>query len=149
MKKLNLDFFFQIALLGFFLLLIGISTSYPLESRIYPQGLCAITSVFLLISLVRHFRERIQEKEADPEGAHRYRELFQVSVVIIIATAVGLLGGFLLGVLGYYVAYALFKEKRSHLPKTLGIGVALTVIYYILFGWVMNVPLLRGWLVHF
>jgi len=149
MEKLNLDFFFQIVLLGVFSLLIWVSRSYPFESHIYPLGLCVITSILLLISLVRHFREKSEEKKSDPEEVHRPRKLFQVLLVIVIATAIGLLGGFLFGVLGYYVVYAILQENKSRLPKTLSIGVGLTLIYYILFGWLMSVPLFRGWLISF
>lgn len=153
MKKLNVDLFFQLGLLSLFLLLIWESRSYPFESRFYPQILGWITVAFLLFSLIRHFVEKGKEEVADPGVATRRRRIFQISLVVILATVLGLVGGFIISVLCYYVTYALFqkniKKERYGLLRTLGIGIALTVLFYISFGWFLNVPLFRGWLVNF
>jgi len=145
MKRLNLDSIFQFALLGLLLLLIWESRRYPLESRLYPQIIGGATIVLLLVSLIRHFREGISKKESTAEAAKRQRRFFRISLVVVLATVVGFLGGFILSVLCYYVAYVLFHEDRSRLPRNLTVGVLLTVLFYISFNWFMKVPLLRGW----
>lgn len=149
MKKLNVDLFFQFGLLSFLLLLMWESRRYPFESRIYPQIIGGITIAFLLISLIRHFMEKRKEVAADPSAALRRRRVFQISLIVILATVLGFICGFIVSVLCYYVAYALFQKDRSDFARTLSIGVALTVLFYISFGWFMNVPLLRGWLINF
>jgi membrane protease YdiL (CAAX protease family) len=149
MKKFNLDFFFHAGLLGLLLVFIGISTTYPFESRVYPQALCTITSILIIASLIRHFLQKSKHKDRSADGASSRRKFYEVMLVMIVATGIGLMGGFLLSIVCYYVGYALLQENRSGLPKTLGIGFALTAVYYLLFGWVMEVPLFRGWILHF
>jgi predicted CDP-diglyceride synthetase/phosphatidate cytidylyltransferase len=148
-KRLNLDLFFHLVLLALFIILMWESRLYPPESSFYPRIVGGITIILLLVSLVRHFRKKEEEKKTGTESTVRLRRFFQISLVIVLATVLGFLGGFILSVLCYYVAYALFQEERTRLIRTLGIGVALTVLFYISFGWFMQVPLLRGWLVDF
>ncbi len=149
MRKLDLDLFFQLGLWVFFVLLIWESRSFPFESRFYPQIISGITMVLLLVSTIKHFLKKWEKKEIGPEVALRRRRFFQISLVVVLATILGLLGGFLLSVLCYYVAYAFLQKKRTRFIQTLGIGLALTVLFYISFGWFLNVPLFRGWLVNF
>ncbi len=149
MRKLDLDFFFQVTLLGFFSLLIWESRSYPLESKFYPRIISVIALILLLISMARHFREKEETKVENPEYALRRRRFVEITLVIIVATLLGFIGGFLLSILCYYVGYALFQRGRISLVRALAIGVTLTVLFYLSFGWFMNVPLLRGWLLSF
>lgn len=149
MKRLNLNFFFQLGLLGLFGLIIWDARRYPFESRFYPQVISVIAVVLLLVSIFLHFQQKNDEKTAVSEAVLARRRVYQTFLVIAFATILGLIGGFLLSILCYYVSYALFREDRSGLPRTLGIGVGLTVLFYILFGWFMKVPLFRGWLVNF
>ncbi len=148
MKKINLALFLQMGLFSFFLLLLWESRRYPFESRLYPQVIGITTLVLLAISLWQHFRGTGQEKQDGPESSLRRKRFLQTSLIIIFATALGYLGGFLLSVLCYYAAYALFQEDKAKLIRTLGIGIGLTVLFYISFGWFMNIPLLRGWLLN-
>lgn len=148
MKKINTDFFFQAGVLSFFLLLLWDSRRYPFESRLYPQVIGIIALILVAVSLFQHFREE-QEKVTDSVVSLRRTRFFQISLILVFATALGFLGGFLLSVLCYYVAYAFFQEDKTKLLRTLIIGIALTVIFYISFGWFMNVPLFRGVLVNF
>jgi hypothetical protein len=149
MKKLNLDVFFQAGLLIFLALLIWKSASYPFESRLYPQIIGGATIILLAVSIVRHFRTHTAEENAAPELVLRRKRFFKASIIVLLSTAVGFMGGFLLSVLCYYIGYALLQENKSRLFRTLGIGIALTVLFYISFGWLMHVPLLRGWLIRF
>ncbi len=149
MEKLNLDLFFQLGLLGLFVLLIWESRSYPPESSRYPQIIGGIAIVLLLVSIVRHFLKRVEENKTGPEFTLYRRRFFQISLVIVLATVLGFIGGFILSVLGYYIAYAFFQEDKTKLIRNLAIGLALTVLFYISFGWFMKVPLVGGWLVHF
>jgi len=149
MKRLNLDFFFQLVLLVLFGLIIWDARRYPFGARFYPQMISGAAVVLLVVSLFLHFRQKGEEETTVPENVLRHRRVSQVLLVIALATVLGLLGGFLLSILSYYIGYALFREDRSALPRTLGIGVALTVLFYILFEWFMKIPLLQGWLIHF
>lgn len=135
--------------LSFFLLLLWDSRRYPFESRLYPQVIGIIALMLIAVSLFQHFRGEDQAKVTDAAVSLRRTRFYQISLILVFATAVGFLGGFLLSVLCYYVAYAFFQEDKTKLLRTLSIGIALTVIFYISFGWFLNVPLLRGVLVNF
>ena len=148
MKRLDLDLFFQMVLLALFVIMMWESRSYPSESSFYPRIVAGVTIILLLVSLVRHFRKK-GEAKTDRESILRRRRFLQISLVVVLATVLGYVGGFIVSVLCYYVAYALFHEDRTRLIRTLGIGVVLTVLFYISFAWFMQVPLLRGWLVDF
>jgi hypothetical protein len=149
MKKINLNLFFHLGVLIFFLLLLWDSRRYPFESRLYPQVIGIIVLILILVSLLQHFRGKEKEKVADSLAGLRRTRFLQISLILVFATAVGFLGGFLLSVLCYYVAYAFFQEDKTKLLRTLSIGIALTVICYISFGWFLNVPLFRGVLMNF
>ncbi len=147
MKKVNLALFFQVGVLGLFVLLLWDSGHYPPESRDYPQLIGAVTLVLIVVSLFRHFLEKGKQEERDAESSLRRKRFFHFSLVVVLATVVGLLGGFIFSVFCYYVAYAFVQRKSMSLIKSLSIGMALTVLFYITFGWFMNVPMFRGWLV--
>lgn len=149
MKKINLDLFFQLGVFSFFLLLLWDSRRYSFESRLYPQVIGIVALILVAVSLFQHFRGEEQEKVTDSVVSLRRTRFFQISLIVVFATTLGFLGGFLLSVLCYYVAYAFFQEDKTKLLRTLIIGIALTVTFYISFGWFMNVPLLRGVLVDF
>jgi hypothetical protein len=146
-KKQNLDLCFHLGLLGFFVLMMWQSRSYPFESRFYPQIVAVASIALILVSLGRRLWEKRENKEAakDVLGSR----FFKISFVVALATFVGFIGGFIFSILGYYVGYALFQEDRSKIIRTLSIGVALSVLLYLSFDWLMKVPLLRGWLVDF
>jgi hypothetical protein len=149
MKKINLDLFFHMGVLSFFLLLLWESRRYPFESRLYPQVIGVFALILIAVSLFQHFRREEKEAVVDTLAGLRRKRFLQISLILVFATAIGFLGGFLLSVLCYYVAYAFFQEDKTKLLRTLGMGVALTIIFYISFGWFLNVPLLRGVLVNF
>ena len=147
MKKVNLDVCFQLLLFALFIILLWKSASYPLESRLYPQIIGMITSALLIATLARSFRKgNAQEKSTDPEVSLRRKRFLETTLIVILATGLGFIGGFILGVLCYYIAYAFLREEKGKRVHTLSIGMGLTVLFYIVFGWFMNVPLLRGWL---
>ena len=99
--------------------------------------------------MARHFRKKEESKVENPESNLRRRRFVEVTLIIVVATLLGFIGGFLLSILCYYVGYAFFQRDRIGLIRTLAIGVTLTVLFYLSFGWFMNVPLLRGWLLSF
>lgn len=108
-----------------------------------------IALILLLVSIIRHFRKKEETKVENPEHALRRQRFIEITLVIIVATLLGFIGGFLLSILCYYVGYAFFQRGRIGLIRVLAIGVTLTVFFYLSFGWFMNVPLLRGWLLSF
>jgi len=147
---MNLDFFFQGGLIFFIVFLLWESRNYPFESGIYPQIVGVITLTLLLYLWGSNLRKKREHKREPREIRLRGDGFLKIWLVTVIATLLGFLGGFLLSVLCYYVGYALLQgQRRSGLRHTLGVGVALTAFFYILFGWFMNVPMFEGWLVHF
>ena len=149
MRRLDLDFFFHLILLFLFSFLIWESRSYPFESKFYPRIISVIALILLLVSLTRHFRKKEAGKVKGPEYILHRRRFLQIILTIVLATLLGFLGGFLFSILCYYVGYAFFQRERIKLIRTLAIGVTLTFLFYLSFGWFMNVPLFRGELISF
>ena len=143
---LKLETLIQFLLFGLFAILLWESRSYPLKSRLYPQFIALTTMTLILVSLVQDFRGMVKNRKLDVVKPIFHRRFFQITFVIVLATFVGFLGGFILSVFCYYIVYALFQENKSQLFKHLAIGFILTVIFYFSFTLFIRVPLFRGWL---
>jgi hypothetical protein len=149
MRKLNMDLCFQIVLFFLFSFLIWESRSYPFESKFYPRIISGVALILLLVSMVRHFRKKVDGSVYYPQDTLRRRRFLEMVATIVVATLLGFLAGFLVSILCYYVGYAFLQRDRISLIRTLAIGVTLTFLFYLSFGHFMKVPLLRGWLINF
>jgi hypothetical protein len=91
--------------------------------------------------------EEQEEKDAGLEpleerlARKRYR---QSAAIILISLGIGYLGGFLLTVPFYFMAFGLLHGKREHTPRYITIAVGITMVIYFFFSHLMGVPLLRG-----
>jgi uncharacterized BrkB/YihY/UPF0761 family membrane protein len=120
-----------------------------LESKFYPRIISGIALILLLVSMARHFRKKADVTAQCPQDTFRRRRFLEMALIIVVATLLGFLVGFLLSILCYYVVYAFLQRDRINLIRTLAIGVTLTFLFYLSFGRFMKVPLLRGWLINF
>src|SRR6266403_2101922 len=64
--------------------------------------------------------------------------------VIVVATACGAVGGFLISVVLFFLGFAFFFGTRQAFWRHAAIGVAISAVIWILFDQIMGVPLLAG-----
>lgn len=156
-KLTRVEVLFKLALLAFFGSLYLISTAYPSKSRQFPQLIAAFILVLLFISLIIDLtqkgsqRKEISEvddtelKVIDQETRRtRRKRFYQAWGIILFSVAVGFLGGFLLTTFFLFVSFAMFFGEKKNLVKNTAIAVCVTVAVYVLFEWVMKVPLIGG-----
>lgn len=68
----------------------------------------------------------------------------QSAAIILIALVIGYLGGFLLTVPFYFLAFGALHGKREHTKRYILIAVGVTAVIYFSLSYLMGVPLLRG-----
>lgn len=157
-KKLLLtEIWFKLVLLILFGLLYWTAIFYPEKSKKFPQLIAMFSLIMIMISLIMDFtqKDKMAEGIADVDDTElkvvddsskksKRKRFFKAWGIILISTAIGLLGGFLFTTFFLFIGFALlFGEKKNLLKNTL-IAVFLTVIIYFAFQWTMGVPLLRG-----
>lgn len=150
------DVWCKMALMALFSLLYAVARSYPSESRQFPQLIAVFTLVVLAISLVRDF---LGKKASRPESAEasdagfqvtdqqredreRKKRLYLTWGLILISTAIGFWGGFLITTFLLFIGFALLFGERKHLLRNSLTAVAITAVIYVVFEWIMRVPLL-------
>ncbi|MDI7259861.1 MAG: tripartite tricarboxylate transporter TctB family protein [Thermodesulfobacteriota bacterium] len=156
-KFIRTEALIKLALLAFFGSLYLLSISYPDKSRQFPQLIAIFTLIMLSISLFIDFTQRrtdageISEvddtelKVIDKETKRaRKKRFWQAWEIILFSTAIGFLGGFLFTALFLFVGSAFLFGERKNVFKNSAIAVFITIFVYILFQWVMKVPLLGG-----
>ena len=90
------------------------------------------------------------EEHADDAGyveldaSLKRKRLTQGVIVILISLGIGYLGGFLLIVPFYFIAFGILHGDRKKALKYVFIAAGVTVVTYLSFSWLMGVPLLRG-----
>ncbi|OGA12597.1 MAG: hypothetical protein A3G25_18895 [Betaproteobacteria bacterium RIFCSPLOWO2_12_FULL_63_13] len=147
--KLALFFVFSCFYIG--------AMSYPLDSRQFPQLLSSIGLILTLIALAIDFiRKQVLEGEigdvddtelrvmdAETKRARR-RRFYQAWAIILGATGIGFLGGFLFSTIFLLFGFGLLFGHRDHWVKNTIVAAALTVLVYFVFGSIMGVPLMDG-----
>ena len=78
------------------------------------------------------------------EKSLRRKRLVQSVVIILISLGIGHLGGFLLTVPFYFIAFGLLHGQKKDTLRYIVIAVGITVVIYLVFAHLMGVPLLRG-----
>ena len=78
------------------------------------------------------------------EESVRRKRLIQGIVIILISLGIGYLGGFLLTVPFYFVAFGILQGNSKQALKYVIIAGIVTVLTYLSFTSLMSVPLLRG-----
>lgn len=151
------DVWCKTALMALFVLLYVMARSYPSESRQFPQLIAVFTFVVLVISLVRDFfgEKRVappESTEASDAGfqaadqakgpKEKKRRLYLTWGMILVATGIGFVGGFLITTFLMFIGFALFFGEKKHLLRNSLTAVAVTAVIYFIFEWIMRVPLL-------
>ncbi|MFH1123657.1 MAG: tripartite tricarboxylate transporter TctB family protein, partial [Pseudomonadota bacterium] len=76
----------------------------------------------------------------------RKKRFYQAWGIILVSTAIGFLGGFLFSTFSLFMGFALIfgKRTRRNRLKNLVTAAAMTALIYLIFEWMMGVPLLEG-----
>lgn len=152
----RLDVWCKIVLLLLFVLLYGMARSYPVESRQFPQLIAVFTLVILVVSLIRDFSGKTvftnESAEASDAGfqatdqkksrKERRKRFYLAWGMILISTAIGFWGGFLITTFLLFMGFAMFFGEKKHLLRNSLTSITVTVVIYFVFEWFMKIPLL-------
>jgi len=145
-----------IVIFGFFFFY---ANSFPEKSRQFPQLVAAVSLILVIISLVLEFVKKetvaseitdIDDSEATVLSAEKKMEkrlrFYKAWAIILVSAAAGFLGGFLFSTFFFFLGFSLFFGRREKLGKNIVVSVGMTILVYISFEKIMNVPLLKGML---
>jgi len=90
------------------------------------------------------------EEKADDAGYEmletslRRKRLLESIVIVLISLGIGYLGGFLLTVPFYFIAFGILHGQKKKAIKYIIIGLVITAVTYVSFTMLMGIPLLQG-----
>ena len=147
----------KIALLFFFSAFYILAIPFPEKSRQFPQLLAVVSLALTLMALVLDFTRKnaVQAEISDVDNTQlevldaatkraRRKRYYRAWAIIIVSTGVGFLGGFLFSALCLFAGFAVLSGGREKLIRNAIVGVAMTIVVYVVFGMIMRVPLLSG-----
>ena len=147
----------KIALLFFFSAFYLLAIPFPEKSRQFPQLLAVISLAMTVLALALDFmrRDAVQAEISDVDNTQlevldaatkraRRKRYYKAWAIIIVSTGVGFLGGFLFSALCLFAGFAVLSGGREKLIRNAIVGVAMTIVVYVVFGMIMRVPLLSG-----
>jgi ABC-type amino acid transport system permease subunit len=83
-------------------------------------------------------------KQLDEES--RRKRVCQSLLIVFISIIIGYIGGFLLAVPFYFLAFGVLHGQKKQVTKYIIIALVITLLVYVFFMYFMGVPLLRsGW----
>ena len=128
---------------------------YSQKARQFPQLIALITLILLALSFLGDLYRRLRERESlltgasipatEDNGIRRLR-FYKAWLIIIVAMGVGMLGGFFFSTLFLLAGFPLLlgDGKGRRLVWDLSLAVIVTACIYLIFQYVMGVPLLTG-----
>jgi hypothetical protein len=162
------DVWFKLVLFVFFAFIYLSSIPFPQKSKQFPQLMSGFSMIIVVISLFIDFTKK-NKKEApasdlkallrdetasveDLEAALvdeaprkiNKRKFYLAWIVILVSSAIGFFGGFLVTTLCLFEGFALFFGKKEHLIRNTLVAVGVTLLIYVTFHKLMGVPLLSG-----
>ncbi len=150
------EVWFKLFLLALFVSLLFLEIPYPPDSKKFPELIALFSLIMLGISLVLDFasketavREITDTGESQLGVADastkkdRRKRFYQTWGIILASTAVGFWGGFLFSTFLLFLGFALFLGRRNDFLKNAAIAVFTTGIIYLIFEWMMGVPLIE------
>jgi hypothetical protein len=155
-KLKRMDVIVSVGLFAFFAFCCVQALSFPGKSGQFPLmigcSVLVINAVFLVITFAAKKGEEIKEIDDTELTAFqdkktrkaRMKRLGRALAIILVSMLVGYILGFVFAALFLFSGFGAFFGSRENLRKNMVIAVALTIVTYCLFDWVMGVPLLRG-----
>ena len=102
---------------------------------------------------MKWMKKELEEKGGEDAGYEmletglRRKRLIESIAIVLISLGIGYLGGFLLTVPFYFIAFGILHGDKKKAIKYIVIALAVTAATYLSFSKLMAVPLLRGlWL---
>jgi len=151
------EIWFKLILLVFFTFFYLLSIPYPEKAKQFPQLIAIFSLIMIVISLMTDFIQKgkitkgiigIDDGELkvldEATVKERRKRFYQAWGIILVSTVIGFLGGFLFSTFFFFVGFALLFGKKKNLFKNTTITIAMTVVIYFIFQWIMGVPLLTG-----
>jgi hypothetical protein len=120
------------------------------EKKVVEESLPEAPPSDIVEEKMRWMKE-VEEKAEDAgyevlETGLRRKRLVESILIILISLGIGYLGGFLLIVPFYFIAFGLLHGQKKKAIKYIIIAVAITVVTYLSFTKLMGIPLLQGFL---
>ena len=150
------EVWFKLFLSALFVFLLFLAIPYPPDSKKFPELIAFFSLIMLGISLVLDFTSKetavreitdtgdSQLRVADESTKKdRRKRFYQTWGIILASTAVGFWGGFLFSTFLLFLGFALFLGRRNDFLKNAAIAVFSTGIIYLIFEWMMGVPLIE------
>lgn len=147
----------KIALLFVFGAFYVAAVPFPEKSRQFPQLLALVSLAMTVMALVLDFsrKKAVQGEISDVDDTElkvldaatkraRRKRHYQAWAIVIVSTGIGFLGGFLFSALCLFAGFAVFFGKMEKFARNMIIGVATTIVVYLVFGMIMKVPLTSG-----
>lgn len=150
---MKLEICFKLVL--FFLFGTGymVAMQYSHKARQVPCLIALLTLILIAFSLAGDLYRWLRERESSStkggrpavEGTRRTR-FFKAWLIIIVSTGVGVLGGFLFTAFFLFAGFPLLlgDEEGRPLVWQLSLAAIMTACIYIVFEYLMGVPLLSG-----
>ncbi len=136
---MRLEVAFEIVLLVAFAALYGLAVPYPERARQFPQLIALFSLVMVVLALVKDLRQGRIPRKSIATG-----RVARAGGIIVVATALGLVCGFLVSVLLFFLGFAFFFGARDAFWRHAAIAVGVTAVIWVLFERIMGVPLLGG-----
>ena len=98
---------------------------------------------------LRRVKELEDQGESDAgyevlEEGLRKKRLWEGIIIILVSLVIGYVGGFLITVPFYFIAFGILHGKKGQALKYIVVAAGVTVVTYFFFEWFMGVPLMRG-----
>jgi len=151
------EVWFKLLLLILFLYFYFAVSAYPDRSRQFPHLITVSTLILIVISLIIDFtkKAKVEMEIGDADDTElrvldetkrkvRRKRFYQAWGAILFAVAVGLVGGFLFSTFLLFFGFAIVFGNRKNLLRNTLVGIGMTALTYLVFDYVMQVPLLEG-----
>ncbi len=156
-KLKKTDVWFKLFLFAVFAFLYWLAIPYPEKSRQFPQLIALVSLSLIVLSLLMDFTTKnvasgeiadVGDTELKPvaptDTSTRTKRFTLAWGIILVSTAVGVLGGFLFSAFLFFWGFAFFFGDRTHFKRNSAVALGITVAIYLLFQQMMGVPLLAG-----
>lgn len=126
---------FPIVLLLFFVLCGAVSRTFGARTRWVPAACAVLGAALCLLLLV---------KKAGTTSGEPGTGAWRAVLTLLVVAGAGALGGMLAAAPAAYLVYALFFSKGWNWRAALAAAAVSTLLVYVLFGVLLEVPLLRS-----
>jgi hypothetical protein len=156
-KLKRIEVWFKLVLFLFFLFLYLTAIPYPEKSKQFPQLIAIVCLILLAVSLGLDLTKKelrtgqlpavddtTLEEFKEPARGTRRKRFLQAWAIVLFSTAAGIVVGFVFMTFSLLAGFAWFYGKRKDLFRNMAVAVVMTMITYLVFEWIMGVPLLQG-----